>query len=347
MRILLADDDRVARKVLDTFLRQSKHEVVVVEDGTSALQAMVSDDAPRVAVLDWMMPDISGLDLCRKLREHPFPVQPYLMILSGRQAKADIAEALDAGANDFLTKPFNIVETQARLRVAERAVAQQLALHRRIEEARAALDRHVELFEPDTAGAPAAESADPLAGFAALAPEATGKLLLRTLQTEISPQLVAAPAPAGSDPAPGRVLAWFGLLLIRENLWLDVLLETDAGRSATLFERSRGVLPAQPPDAANFCGEIHAAVAEALRAHLQAARLDVAAPFEVVVPGDAPTPFLRGLARRTGRTHRFAVADLHLDITLLATPSSQQSKHPEQLRDFDILGQPYPPMESN
>ena len=347
MRILLADDDRVARTVLDTFLRQSKHEVVIVEDGANALRVMTTEDAPRVAILDWMMPDISGLDLCRKLREQPAPIRPYLIILSGRKEKTDIAQALDAGANDYLTKPFNIVEAQARLRVAERAVAQQLALQRCIEEARAALDQHVELFEPDTSATPAPAAADPLADIAALAPEATEALLLKTLRDELGMDISPATAPAEPETAPLQVLAWFGLLLLPAGLWLDVLLETDANRSAAVFERARGLPPVGPGELTSFCGEIHAAIAEALRAHLQAARHETAAPFEVVVPGDAPAPFLRCLAGRKGRTHRFALGDLRVCVTLLASPSPQQSKRPDQLREFDVLGQPYPPMESN
>lgn len=156
MKILVVDDGAVTRRVLDTFLKQSGHEVVVVEDGPAAFSALTAPDAPHVAIIDWMMPDITGPELCTKLCAHPFAIRPYLLILTGRNEKRDIVAALDAGADDFISKPFNIEEMQARLRVAERHVRLQLHYQRRLAELEEKLARHAEPVAPTTE--PAAKS---------------------------------------------------------------------------------------------------------------------------------------------------------------------------------------------
>src|ERR1700690_1597564 len=99
MKILVVDDDPVARKVLNAFLTQSNYDVDVVEDAEQALDAMQEEDAPPIAIIDWQMPGMDGLELCAALREMDLPLQPYLFILHTKKDKNDIAQALDAGAD--------------------------------------------------------------------------------------------------------------------------------------------------------------------------------------------------------------------------------------------------------
>ena len=121
MRILIADDDPISRRTLEAALARLGHEVLSVEDGAAALTALVAPDAPRLAILDWMMPGVDGLTVCRTIRRNPGPYT-YVILLTARHLPDDLVEALDAGADDFLTKPFNSVELRARLRSGERVI---------------------------------------------------------------------------------------------------------------------------------------------------------------------------------------------------------------------------------
>jgi len=119
MRILVADDDHDLRNMLDLLLTtQSDHTVAVVGDGDAAWSILEADDAPRLAILDWNMPGIDGLDICRNLRkrEHekgtPYT---YVILLTGRDNQDDVVQGLDAGADDFITKPFDSDELERRL----------------------------------------------------------------------------------------------------------------------------------------------------------------------------------------------------------------------------------------
>jgi two-component system, cell cycle response regulator len=141
VRILIADDDLTSRLVLGGVLRKHGHSVVATEDGTAAWEAMRLPDAPAMAILDWEMPGLSGVEVCRLVRGLQSDRPPYLIILTSRGEKTDIVAGLEAGADDYLAKPFDpgelrarvgvgrrVVELQARLREAHEAVAYE-AMH--------------------------------------------------------------------------------------------------------------------------------------------------------------------------------------------------------------------------
>lgn len=113
MNILIADDDPLVRHLLKTSLQKWGHGVVVCEDGLQAWQAFQEDDAPKIAILDWMMPGMEGPTICNYLRQLPSSKMVYVIFLSSRDSKEDIVKALGSGANDFITKPV----TQEELRV--------------------------------------------------------------------------------------------------------------------------------------------------------------------------------------------------------------------------------------
>ena len=124
MKILIADDDPVSRRVLEAALVVLGHEVVQVDDGARAIETLAQPDAPSVAIVDWMMPRLDGLAVCRAVRQQRARYI-YVVLLTARDQPNDMIEALDAGADDFLTKPFNIGELRARLKAGERVVALQ------------------------------------------------------------------------------------------------------------------------------------------------------------------------------------------------------------------------------
>ena len=120
MKILIADDEPLSRRVLQGLLSKWGYEVVCAEDGSAAWQILQSPQAPRIALLDWMMPGLNGVDVCRELRnQHPEPYT-YILLISAMDAKDKIVEGLESGADDYLTKPFHPQELKARLRVGIR-----------------------------------------------------------------------------------------------------------------------------------------------------------------------------------------------------------------------------------
>jgi len=145
MRILIAEDDRVSRRLLETCLRKWGHEVQEVADGAAALERLQQEDAPNLAIVDWMMPGIDGVEVCRRARGRPVTRPLYIILLTARTAPEDIAYALDAGADDYVTKPFNPAELRARVGVGIRVVQLQRELAARIGDLEASLAHVSEL----------------------------------------------------------------------------------------------------------------------------------------------------------------------------------------------------------
>jgi two-component system, cell cycle response regulator len=119
-RILIAEDDPVSRRLLELFLVQWGFEVSIATTGTEALQMLERLDAPRLAILDWMMPGMEGVQVCQKLRESADRKFVHVLLLTARTQKEDLLQGLESGADDYLTKPFDSQELRARLHVGQR-----------------------------------------------------------------------------------------------------------------------------------------------------------------------------------------------------------------------------------
>jgi diguanylate cyclase (GGDEF)-like protein len=122
MRILIAEDDALTRRLLQITLEQAGYEVVAVENGTLALACLSSKTGPRLALVDWLMPGLSGLEVCREIRRHSENPYTYIILLTAKTSKQDIVRGLEAGADDYLTKPFDLEELKARLRSGARVL---------------------------------------------------------------------------------------------------------------------------------------------------------------------------------------------------------------------------------
>jgi len=141
MRILIAEDDFTSRTLLAAVLKKCGHEVVETVQGAAAWTALQQADAPALAVLDWMMPELDGLEVVRRVRARRAQMPPYIIMLTTRGEKTDVIAGLEAGANDYLAKPFDAGELCARVGVGQRMVEMQAALAGKIEELRQALDQ--------------------------------------------------------------------------------------------------------------------------------------------------------------------------------------------------------------
>ena len=139
MRILIADDDRVSRRLLEAGLLKAGHEVILAEDGEQAWQALQKDPTIPLAILDWNMPRFTGPEICQRARQIKTDQPPYLILLTSRDARQDIVSGLQAGANDYVTKPFDFDELRARVQVGERVVQLQSTLANRVKELEDAL----------------------------------------------------------------------------------------------------------------------------------------------------------------------------------------------------------------
>jgi len=139
MRVLIADDDPVLRHALRAQLKEWRYTSVVVEDGDSALVALERPDPPLLAVIDWNMPGMDGVELCRHVRATPRLAAMYMILLTGNQDQKDVVAGLESGADDYITKPFSWEELRARLRIGSRIVGLQQALATRVDELQQAL----------------------------------------------------------------------------------------------------------------------------------------------------------------------------------------------------------------
>ena len=140
MRILIAEDDITSRSILVSVLRKAGHAVVETANGLEAWEALQKPDAPKLAILDWMMPGLDGIDVVQRIRAIASDQPPYILMLPSKTDKAAMIAGLDAGANDYLAKPFDVGELRARIEVGRRMVELQAMLAEKIGELQRALN---------------------------------------------------------------------------------------------------------------------------------------------------------------------------------------------------------------
>jgi len=125
MNILIADDEFTTRMMVQVSLENWGYDVLDACDGEEALAKYQQGEAPRIVILDWEMPGTDGLEVCQRLKEMNSEDPPYIILLTGRDSQKDILSGFDAGADDYITKPFSSNELRARIRVADRLVRTQ------------------------------------------------------------------------------------------------------------------------------------------------------------------------------------------------------------------------------
>jgi two-component system cell cycle response regulator len=150
MRALVADDDRVTGEILSRTLRQWDFDVTTVADGADAWRYLQTSSTPTLAILDWMMPNVDGAEVCRSVRRELPLANMYLILLTALGSPSDIVKGLDAGADDYIIKPFNSEELRARVQVGIRVLTLQERLAERVAELQSARDEFAQLASTDT-----------------------------------------------------------------------------------------------------------------------------------------------------------------------------------------------------
>jgi diguanylate cyclase (GGDEF)-like protein len=128
MKVLIAEDDSVTCRMLEVTLQGWGYEVVVASDGREALEVLMSQDSPQLAVLDWLMPEIDGTEVCRRVREAKKEKYIYMILLTIKEKKVNILEGLDSGADDYIVKPFDAPELKSRLGAGKRVIEENIKL---------------------------------------------------------------------------------------------------------------------------------------------------------------------------------------------------------------------------
>jgi CheY-like chemotaxis protein len=139
MQVVIAEDDRVTGEILVRTLRRWDYAATLVSDGAQAWECLRGATGPTLAILDWMMPELDGPDVCRRVRKELPDANMYLLLVTAREGRSDVVAGLDAGADDYVIKPFDPEELRARVAVGARVLGLQQKLGERVAELEAAL----------------------------------------------------------------------------------------------------------------------------------------------------------------------------------------------------------------
>ncbi|MCF7810318.1 response regulator transcription factor [bacterium] len=145
-KILVAEDDATTQLLIGSILSKWNYEVVYASDGDEAWKILTSTDPPRLLLLDWEMPGIKGIEICRRIRKSPESDSSYIILLTVHDKKEDVVRGLDAGANDYISKPFDNNELRARIHVGHRFIELQASLAQKITELQNAIE-HIQTLQ--------------------------------------------------------------------------------------------------------------------------------------------------------------------------------------------------------
>jgi len=359
MKVLVAEDDALSRRILTKVLEDSSYDVRVVESGAVALQVLQGTDAPTVALLDWMLPELDGVDVCRRLRSATPRVRPYLIIVSAKNQKHEIVAALDAGADDYIAKPICGEELLARMRVAERTIAYQLELQKQIEKFESLAQRYSllgEIVAQQMQGPAGPEDLDALAALEAAPPqiaptrpeqvwfvpgeiEALVPRALTDLGLSANPVLAS---PGERAAGVSAYMAWTSFVDTGQHRWIDLVLEIDAKAAAVVYQRALRRSAGSPKEIAGFLDETQTVIGATLKAALQAKGCVLIAPLlSRAHQRDLWDPALRIPAESL--TFRFDLEGVRLDLAAVCYPCAPQVRAPVHLQPQEILAAPYPP----
>jgi DNA-binding response OmpR family regulator len=354
MQALVIDDDPSTQKIMKLLLEKSGYETVICSDGQTGCDAALSSEAPPLIIVDWILPDIDGLAVCKKVRAANLRTRPYIVFLTSKKEKADTVTGLDAGADDFLTKPFNVAELQARLRVAQRTIEYQRDLVKKTD----ALEAHAqrtqlrgEITEKQKNGEAPLEVT--LAAPAPLAKREVRptdfsnqeiRYLLSATLMEMRLVLEAAKLRNGADPLSLKscdYCAWGGLMLSNDNVWLDIMVALKGATLASLFDVALDRKASSEIEHRYFLAEIARAIMMGFMRTLEKRSGGVLHPLmsrTVKVETSSMFPPLP-----TGsKSYDLVIEGQSVQLTLALQNCPVQMLAPSALRELDVLAEQFP-----
>lgn len=352
MNILVADDDALIRRLLQALLTKLGHEVQAVENGVAAWEALDVENPPMLAILDWVMPELDGISVCKKLRATARRARTYVLLLSAKTDKQEIIAGLDAGADDYLVKPFDPMALMARLRVAQRILAYQHELQENISEMEALLQRHNLLGEmygkqsrpPDSAGG--SVGAPPNKAAEALTPRIVSDDVLRgifakSFTTVGLGGVGVAALEAARDLGSNTFTAWSALAFVESGVWMDFLFEVDDASAVAMFESLLGRIPVSERELLDFLAETFNLISTSVKSALGERSIAALAPL---ISRSIRTSSATVTPRRTSSVihNRVDLEGAQGTLTVIRQSAPVLRKSLGQLHSFDILAENLP-----
>jgi len=341
MRVLVAEDDVITRELLVRALTTLGHDVEAHGDGEAAWLALRKDNAPRVAILDWMMPGLSGPEICANVRASNPKHYTYLILLTVKRDKRDIVEGLKSGADDYLVKPIGPPELGARLETAERILGLEATLREKIAELESRLHGNT---PPGGMAASQPDAAPPADAGEATGEDFSERLapLMGRIDELADKAFTDAKLPPAPDASPETVLetpdfiTYSTLVFRSEEVLVDLKLEAARDCAEALCETITGKPPESDQSILEALAETLNAVQHSLRSSFEATGTTVLLPF---VPKALPTadfPETPYPTRITGR-HTCNLPGGRLRLTFQECQANIISKPIGYLHEFDVL----------
>ncbi len=357
MNILVVDDDPVAQRIMKMFVEKSGYSPTILTDGPAGLAAALAPDAAPIILLDWMLPGMDGVTVLKKIREAKPKLRPYVIMLSAKHSKEDIAAGLDAGADDFVSKPFNVAEMQARLRVARRMVEYQQELVKQLDANEALIQRNSLLGELISKRQGVDDAIQPAP---ATKPAITHKkteqkptdfsdhevrymLSIALLEMRLALQGVT-PRSRPPEFRYAEFSAWSGLLMPEHDAWLDLVIVGETPAAQELFERSLGRKSQTDVEISSFMAEMARMIAIGFTRMMRARAGEVAQPlmsrsFRLITSGQmVPVP-------ATSRSYDLVIENLSFRLLTAIEACPKRILAPSAVHALDILAAPFPPFE--
>jgi DNA-binding response OmpR family regulator len=361
-RILVAEDDPDTAQLLKRFLQKDGCDVVLAGDGHKAWQILQREDAPKLVILDWVMPGMEGIEVCRRLRETDEDIDTYVMLVSEKGKKQDVIAGLDSGADDYLVKPVDRGEFLARLRVAKRTLAKQGQLHQKIEEQRSLLRQYnsqgdnsgkngsatvvsnKSKSDKDTDRSSPAKTFSPLVETFRPIVELESNFINMLAETGLS---MTSDNNNTEDSQKAIFSALMPLILIQNGVWLDIRIETDRKTASELFHVMVGSRAATDNDLFDVLGDLLNKTIENLRVTFTEEDIVSIAPFLPKVT------YCKNLSEQVQvfdhfRRYVFSDSAHSIQLDVIEHPAPVAKKTVRRLRPLDILVEDiYQPQEDD
>jgi len=354
MKILVADDDALIRRLLLALLNKLGHEVVAVEDGLAAWKALDTEAPPVLAILDRVMPGMDGVEVCRRLRASPRKTRPYVLLLSAKAEKQEVIAGLDAGADDYLLKPFAPMSLLARPRVAQRIITYQSELQQNIGAMEDLLQRHNLLGEMFGKQSRFTDASSDTADRTALQNIATDRLSSSVVSSERLNEIFAASfaavglgaaqvitVDASAQSEEGAFTAWMPLVFIKQGVWMDFVFEADDAAAVAMFESLLGRIPVSERELLDFLAETFNLICTSVKAVLGESNISALSPIiSRSIRTEALT--IQPPASSAVSHHEVTLSEILGKLTVLRQAAPVQRKSLGSLHPFDVLAENLP-----